>query len=134
MGEWLGRGPAVADLRLARLGTGACRAVTPAGEPLQVNHWRTYRGEQVRPSHPPTTTTASRTARKAAMRLVTLLAVICRVYASPLFKGQDPDHPKKHGHGNHGLPRESPEFWWKLGMSSLLVLAGGLFAGYALES
>lgn len=62
------------------------------------------------------------------MRLVTLLAIICRVYAYPLLTDQDP-HNKKHGHGNHGLPRESAEFWWKIGISSMLVLAGGFFAG-----
>jgi len=35
------------------------------------------------------------------------------------------------GHVEH--PREgpgSPEFWWKIGLSALLVVAGGVFAGY----
>ena len=27
-------------------------------------------------------------------------------------------------------PLWSPEFWWKLGISMCLVLAGGVFAGY----
>lgn len=68
------------------------------------------------------------------MLLVTLLSILCRVYASPLLKGDpaDPNAPhKKHaGHGNHGLPPESPEFWWKILLSACLVLAGGVFAGY----
>jgi hypothetical protein len=25
----------------------------------------------------------------------------------------------------------SPEFWWKIGLSALLVVVGGVFAGYA---
>ena len=39
------------------------------------------------------------------------------------------------GHGGH--PREepgSPEFWWKIGLSALLVVAGGVFAGYVTHS
>lgn len=26
-------------------------------------------------------------------------------------------------------PPDSPKFWWKLGLSAVLVLAGGVFAG-----
>ncbi|KAI0344006.1 DUF21-domain-containing protein [Trametopsis cervina] len=69
----------------------------------------------------------------ARMRLVTLFSIVCRVYASPLFKDTDPETPhKKHGHGNHGLPPGSSEFWWKIVISTALVLAGGMFAGLTL--
>ena len=27
----------------------------------------------------------------------------------------------------------SPEFWWKIGLSALLVIAGGVFAGYVVH-
>ena len=62
------------------------------------------------------------------MRLITLLAVLSRVYASPLF--QDDERGKHKGHQNHGLPPGSSEFWWKIIISSGFVLLGGLFAGY----
>jgi hypothetical protein len=68
------------------------------------------------------------------MRLVTLFAIICRVYASPLFKDEEPAHGKHKGHGNHGLPPGSSEFWWKIMISSAFVLLGGLFAGWVSSS
>lgn len=34
------------------------------------------------------------------------------------------------GHGNkHGEEPGSPEFWWKISLSAVLVVAGGVFAG-----
>jgi metal transporter CNNM len=30
-------------------------------------------------------------------------------------------------------PPDSPRFWWKLGLSAILVLAGGVFAGYVFK-
>jgi len=46
-----------------------------------------------------------------------LLSALDYVIASHL------EHPKKEEPG-------SPEFWWKIGLSALLVVAGGVFAGY----
>jgi hypothetical protein len=35
------------------------------------------------------------------------------------------------GHVEHPSEKPgSPEFWWKIGLSALLVVAGGVFAGY----
>ncbi|KAI0089975.1 hypothetical protein BDY19DRAFT_941710 [Irpex rosettiformis] len=65
------------------------------------------------------------------MRTVTLLAILTRVYASPLFKTSEP-HEEHQGHQNHGLPPGSSEFWWKIVLSSAFVLLGGLFAGLTL--
>ncbi|KAI0700473.1 hypothetical protein BC835DRAFT_1502579 [Cytidiella melzeri] len=66
------------------------------------------------------------------MRLVTLLAILSRVYASPLFKDEGQVHGTATGHGKHGLPPGSPDFWWKIFISSAFVLLGGMFAGLTL--
>ncbi|KAI0809194.1 hypothetical protein BC629DRAFT_1580488 [Irpex lacteus] len=66
------------------------------------------------------------------MRGVTLLAILTRVYASPLFALEEDGHGKHKGHQNHGLPPGSAEFWSKIIVSAVFVLLGGLFAGLTL--
>ena len=45
-----------------------------------------------------------------------------RALASPFYAQVVPA-------GEEEAPKGSPEFWWKLAISAVLVLAGGVFAG-----
>ena len=62
-------------------------------------------------------------------QLIVLAFGLCAtVYANPL---QPPTkHHSKHTLPGHpGLEHGTPEFWFHLGVSVCLVLAGGVFAG-----
>ncbi|KAI5885072.1 DUF21-domain-containing protein [Schizophyllum commune H4-8] len=59
------------------------------------------------------------------MRLPVLIFIIHRALASPFYAQVVPA-------GEEEAPKGSPEFWWKLAISAVLVLAGGVFAGLTL--
>jgi hypothetical protein len=70
---------------------------------------------------------------KRATSLLQLLLLVPRAlhtYAAPLTV----EILKKGGEGGHDHDAEpgSDEFWWKLGLSAVLVLLGGIFAGLTL--
>ncbi|KAL1737991.1 hypothetical protein HDZ31DRAFT_70528 [Schizophyllum fasciatum] len=59
------------------------------------------------------------------MRLPVLVFILHRALASPFYAQMVPP-------GEEEAPKGSPEFWWKLAISAVLVLAGGVFAGLTL--
>ncbi|TFK38807.1 hypothetical protein BDQ12DRAFT_683387 [Crucibulum laeve] len=61
------------------------------------------------------------------LRSPTLLFLLRTVAASPFFKIHNVP-----ANGEKGEPPGSPEFWWKMIISGVLVLAGGVFAGLTL--
>lgn len=64
------------------------------------------------------------------MRSSILLLLARSAFALPFF-GRN----KLQAFGHDNLPeRWSPEFWYKVSISALLVLAGGVFAGYVVGS
>jgi len=61
------------------------------------------------------------------LRIPTLILLLRVVGASPFITDVS---TQKHKTGHPGVERGSPEFWYHLGISICLVLAGGVFAGY----
>lgn len=59
------------------------------------------------------------------MRLPLLVFILHRALASPFLAQLVPTEEEE-------APKGSAEFWWKLAISALLVLAGGVFAGLTL--
>ncbi|PPQ76770.1 hypothetical protein CVT24_010757 [Panaeolus cyanescens] len=79
-------------------------------------------------------TTASANGRprsvRSIKRLSYLLAALRFVSASPFLEVIE--KKKKHKTGHPGVERGSPEFWYHLTVSVILVLIGGVFAGLTL--
>ncbi|KAF9042422.1 hypothetical protein BJ165DRAFT_265889 [Panaeolus papilionaceus] len=63
-------------------------------------------------------------------RLSYLLTALRVVSASPFLEVID--KKKKHKTGHPGVERGSPEFWYHVSVSALLVIIGGVFAGLTL--
>jgi hypothetical protein len=61
-------------------------------------------------------------------RLLTMLIPILKATLRPVIASSF-SYTVAHAHATEE-PLWSPEFWWKLGISMCLVLAGGVFAGY----
>jgi len=66
-------------------------------------------------------------------RLSTVCALLFRVVAAAPYI-LDEEKKKKHKIGHPGVEWGSPEFYYHVAVSVLLVLIGGVFAGYVSET
>jgi len=71
--------------------------------------------------------------RRHASSAVPILASLSKLFtlASPTNLRAGHEYLMSEGGGDEPEDKpDSPVFWWKLGFSACLVLAGGVFAGY----
>lgn len=64
------------------------------------------------------------------LRSSTILFLLHKALASPFVFTNSGHAPTE----KPGVPRDSPEFWYKLFICMGLVLAGGVFAGYVIHA